>query len=332
MSTFTLQRITLDFARFPLQRLAAASLPLMFVLLWSSGYVVGKLGLAHTGPFMLLTLRFALAALALGLISVLTKAPWPRRWQAWAHLVVVGLLMQGLHFSGVYCGLRLGLSAGVAALLIGTMPLATALGAHAWLGDRIGRWQAVGLMGGMLGVAMVVAGKPLGAGSGGSAGWPAYAAALLGLAGLVLGTLYQKRFCAGMDLRSGSFVQMLVAALMATALAGEVEGFTAQWNGELVFAALWLALVNSIGAFSLLFVMVRRGQAGQVASLFYLIPGASALMGFALLGEHLPPLAIAGFALSALAVCACARRPTADRPPSGLQASNNMLPPRHQST
>lgn len=326
MSTFTLQRLTLGFSRLPLQPLAAASLPLMFILLWSSGYVVGKLGLAHTGPFTLLMLRFGLAAAALGVIAVLTKAPWPRRGREWAHLVVVGLLMQGLHFSGVYYGLRLGLSAGVAALLIGMMPLATALGAHAWLGERIGRWQAVGLFGGVVGVAMVVAGKPLG----GSGGWPAYASTLLGLAGLVLGTLYQKRFCAGMDLRSGSFVQMAVAAVMAAALAGEVEGFAVRWNGELVFAALWLALVNSIGAFTLLFVMVRRGQAGQVASLFYLIPGVSALMGFALLGERLPPLAIAGFVLSALAVCACARRPAVDQRQERLQASNNMLPPRHQ--
>src|SRR6218665_557017 len=109
--------------------LAALSLPLLFIVLWSSGYVAGKLGLPHAGPFTLLTLRFGLAALVLLAIALATGAPWPRRRAEWAHLAVVGLLMQVLHFSGIYYALRMGLSAGVAGLLIGMMPLATALGA-----------------------------------------------------------------------------------------------------------------------------------------------------------------------------------------------------------
>jgi drug/metabolite transporter (DMT)-like permease len=285
-----------------LQRLAHVSLPLTFILLWSTGYVAGKLALPYVGPFTLLVLRFGLAALVLGLVSWATRAPWPTRARDWGHLAVVGLLMQALHFSGVYYGMRLGISAGVAGLLIGMMPLATAVGAHVWLGERLGRWQLLGLAGGVLGVMLVMAGKTTGGTSA-----AAVAVTLLGLLGLVAGTLYQKRFCAGMDLRSGAFVQMAVATLAAAALATPTEGFAVHWHGELVFAVLWLGLVNSIGAFSLLFVMVRRGQAGQVASLFYLIPGVSALMGFALLGERLSPLALAGFVVSALAVLACAR-------------------------
>lgn len=279
---------------------AALSLPLLFILLWSSGYVAGRLGLPHTGPFTLLTLRFGLAALVLLIVALASRAPWPRGARAWGHLAVAGLLMQVLHFSGVYYGLRLGLSAGVAGLLIGLMPLATGVGAHLWLAERLGRWQLLGMAGGLLGVALVVAGKPMHA----AGGWPAYATALLGLLGLVLGTLYQKRFCGGMDLRSGSFVQMAVSTLAVAALAGPTEHFALQWSGELVFAALWLSLVNSIGAFSLMFLMMRRGQASQVSRLFFLIPGASALMGFVLLGERMTLLALAGFAVSALAVLA----------------------------
>ncbi len=281
---------------------AGLSLPLLFIVLWSSGYVAGKLGLPHTGPLTLLTLRFGLAAGVLLIVSLLTGARWPRRGVEWGHLAVVGLLMQVLHFTGIYYGLRWGLSAGVAALLIGMMPLATALGAHLWLAERLSPGQLLGLLGGLAGVGLVVAGKPLGA----AGAWPAYVAALLGLSGLVLGTLYQKRFCSGMDLRTGSCVQMGVAALTVALLAGPSEHFAVQWNGELLFAALWLGLVNSIGAFSLMFQMMRRGQAGQVASLFYLIPGVSALMGFVLLGERLTPLALIGFALSAIAVCVSA--------------------------
>jgi drug/metabolite transporter (DMT)-like permease len=285
-----------------LRAAAAASLPLLFILLWSSGYVAGKLALPHTGPLTLLTLRFGLAAVVLLAVAVATRAPWPRRAREWVHLAVVGLLMQVLHFSCIYFALRAGLSAGVAGLLIGLMPLATALGAHLWLAERITRRQLLALLGGLAGVALVIADKPLGG------VWTAYAVAGLGLLGLVAGTLYQKRFCAHMDLRSGAGVQMAVSALAVAAAAGPAEHFAVDWAPELVGAWLWLGLVNSIGAFSLMFLMIRRGQAGQVARLFFLIPGVSALMGFVLLGERLEPLAMAGFALSALAVCAAAAK------------------------
>ena len=280
-----------------LAALAASSLPLIFILLWSSGYVAGKLALPHTGPMTLLTLRFGLAAVVLLAIALATGAPWPHGARGWGHLAVVGLLMQVLHFSCVYFALQWGLSAGVAGLMIGLMPLATALGAHLWLAERLGAWQMLGLLGGLAGVALVVAGKPL------LGAWPAYAAAGVGLLGLVAGTLYQKRFCAHMDLRSGAGVQMAVSALAVAAVAGPTEGFALDWAPELIASTLWLGLVNSIGAFSLMFIMIRRGQAGQVARLFFLIPGVSALMGFVLLGERLEPLALAGFVLSALAVC-----------------------------
>jgi drug/metabolite transporter (DMT)-like permease len=280
-----------------LASLVASSLPLVFIVLWSSGYVAGKLALPHTGPMTLLTLRFGLAAIVLLAVAFATRAPWPRRRADWGHLAVVGLLMQVLHFSCIYFALQWGLSAGVAGLLIGLMPLATALGAHLLLAERIGTRQTLGLAGGLAGVALVIADKPL------HGAWLAYAAAGLGLLGLVAGTLYQKRYCARMDLRSGSGIQMAVSALAVAVVAGPTEGFAIDWSPELIGSWLWLALVNSIGAFSLMFIMIRRGQAGQVASLFFLIPGVSALMGFVLLGERLEPLALAGFALSAVAVC-----------------------------
>lgn len=281
---------------------AASSLPLLFILLWSSGYVAGKLALPHTGPLTLLTLRFGLAAVVLLTLAAATGAPWPSRARGWGHLAVVGLLMQVLHFSCIYFALQWGLSAGVAGLLIGLMPLATALGAHLWLAERLSRAQMLGLLGGLAGVALVIAGKPL------QGNWAAYGVGGVGLLGLVAGTLYQKRFCAHMDLRSGAGIQMAVSALAVAAVAGPTEGFAADWSFELIGATLWLGLVNSIGAFSLMFIMIRRGQAGQVARLFFLIPGVSALMGFVLLGERLEPLVLAGFGLSALAVCFAAAK------------------------
>jgi len=279
-----------------------ASLPLLFILLWSTGYPAGKLGLAHAGPLTLLSLRFGLAALLLLLVALLTRAPWPRRWQDWGHLAVVGALIQGLHFVGVYEGIHLGLPAGVAALLIGLMPLATAFGARWFLGEQMGGSQLMALLGGLAGVGLVVASRPMH-----GAALASYVAALLGLCGLVLGTLYQKRFCVHMDLRSGASVQMSVAALLVASAAGPVEHFAVEWNAELLGAVLWMAVINAIAAFSLMFMLIRRGQASAVARLFFLIPGVSALMGLVLLGERLSPLAVAGFVVAALAVSGAQR-------------------------
>lgn len=305
MASFTSSLPARSFRPSRLERLAVGlaglSLPLLFILLWSSGYVAGKLALPHTGPLTLLTLRFGLAAVVLLGVAVMTKAPWPKA-RDWGHLAVVALLMQVLHFSAIYFALHHGLSAGVAGLMIGLMPLATALGAHLWLAEKLNGRQALALVGGLAGVALVVGGKPM-AGAGAS-----YALAALGLLGLVAGTLYQKRFCAHMDLRTGSGVQMAVSALAVAAVAQPLEGFVIDWQPELIGAWLWLALVNSIGAFSLMFVMIRRGQAGDVARLFFLVPGMSALMGFVLLGERLEVQALLGFAVSALAVCSAAAK------------------------
>lgn len=297
----------------PATRLAGApfTLPLLFILFWSSGYPMGKLGLLHAGPLSLLSLRFGLAAGLLLLLCLCSGAPWPRRWRDWGHLAVAGLLIQVLHFFGVYQAMHLGLPSGVAALLCGLMPLLTALLGRVWLAERLGPRQGRALALGLAGVGLVVLAKPLqaAAGESGALALQAYGAGLLGLLGLVLGTLYQKRFCAGMDLRSGSFVQMAVAALLMTGLAWRIEGgagagvLQVDWHSaELGWVLLWLAAVNSIGAFSLMFVMVRRGTAARVATLFFLIPGVSTLLGFVLLDERLPALALAGIGLSALAL------------------------------
>lgn len=279
----------------------ASTLPFLFILMWSSGYVVGKLALPHAGPFTLLLLRFALAALVLLAIALVTRAPWPAGWKPAAHLVVVGLLVQALQFSGLYTGLKLGVSAGVSALIVGTMPLFTALGASVFLHETVSGRQWLGLAGGVAGVALVVADRL------GGASLLGLGALVLALAGITLGTLYQKKFCADTDLRTGGFIQLAVASSVALPLAWWVEDFQVVWTPTLLLASSWLSIVNSIGAVSLLFLMMRKGQASQVASLFYLVPGTTALMGFVILDERLGAMTLAGFAVTAAAVHFCTR-------------------------
>jgi len=280
----------------------ALTLPFLFILMWSSGYVVGKLALPFAGPFTLLVLRFGLAALVLLFVALLTRAPWPRQRAHYAHLVV-GLLVQALQFGGLYTGLKLGVSAGVSALIIGAMPLCTAFGAGVFLHERVGVRQWIGLGAGIAGVLLVALGKSV-AWHMGAAG---IGAVLLALAGITLGTLYQKKYCAGLDLRTGGCIQLAVATAVTLPLALGLEGWQVTWTPTLILASGWLSVVNSIGAVSLLFLMMRRGDASRVASLFYLIPGTTALMGFAILGERLGALSIAGFAVTAGAVYLCTR-------------------------
>jgi drug/metabolite transporter (DMT)-like permease len=222
----------------------------------------------------------------------------------WKHIAVVGVLIQALQFSGLYSGMSMGVSAGVSAVIVGLMPILTAIGAVYFLGERVSRTQIVGLVLGLAGVALVVWNK-VHLDGGSLAG---YGAVLLALLGISTGTLYQKKFCSGMDLRTGGFIQLSVATAIVGVIGYLREGLTVNWTPELISSSLWLSLINSIGAISVLFLMVRRGEASRVATLFYLIPSVTALMGFAVLNETLAPLQIAGFLISASGVYLATRK------------------------
>lgn len=279
-------------------------LPTIFIILWSSGYVAGKVGLPYAGPFTLIFLRFSVAALVLLTVALLTRAPWPKTLDQWKHLAVVGVLIQALQFSGLYSGMSMGVSAGVSAVIVGLMPILTAIGAVNFLGERVSRTQVFGLALGLAGVALVVWNK-IHIDGGSVAG---YGAVLLALLGISSGTLYQKKYCTGMDLRTGGFIQLSVATVIVGVIGYLREDLAVHWTPELVGSSLWLSLVNSIGAISVLFLMVRRGEASRVATLFYLIPSVTALMGFAVLHETLAPLQIAGFLISASGVYLATRK------------------------
>jgi drug/metabolite transporter (DMT)-like permease len=219
---------------------------------------------------------------------------------AWVNIGIAGLLMHGLYLGGVFIAIAQGLPAGVTSLVVGLQPLLTALVAAGWLGDRLGGRQWAGLALGFVGVGLVVS-RQLGGVDGGfaSGGLPA---ALLGLAGITAGTLWQKRRCPAFDWRTGLVVQFIPATL-ATALASAgSEPMRIDWTGEFIFALAWLVLVLSLGAVSLLNALIRSGTAVDSASLFYLVPPVTALVAWALFDERLTPLSLAGMALAAAGV------------------------------
>ena len=282
----------------PAALLQEVGIPALFVVLWSTGFIGARLGLPHAGPLTFLALRFGIAAGLLVLVALATRAPWPRRLAEMGHYAAAGLLVHGVYLGGVYLGISLGVEAGVSALIVGLQPLLTAALAGALLGERVSPRQWAGLGLGLLGMALVLTRK-LGQGPGDALGGFACVAALLGI---TAGTLYQKRHCAGMDLRTGSVVQFTAAGLATALLALLFEDNRVAWGGEFVFALLWLVLVLSLGAVSLLYVLIRRGAAAQVASLFFLVPPCTALIAWPLFGETLGPVALIGMALTAVGV------------------------------
>ena len=278
----------------------------VFIVLWSTAWIAGKIGLEFTGPLTLLEIRFSAAALVMLLVALLTGARWPRRWAEYGHLAVAGLLVNGLTLAALYIGINEGVSAGVSALIAGLTPLFTALAAGPLFGERIGAARWAGLTVGLLGVALVVVNKI----SFANDGWEGYAITFLALAAFVVGTLYQKRFCGAIDLRTGNLIQFAVAgaALMVPAL--RFESLRVEWSEALIASSAWLALVNSIAAVSLLYFLLRQGEASRVATLFYLVPPITATMAFAAFHETLSPIAVVGFGLAAAGVYLGAGRRT----------------------
>ncbi|GAC1622386.1 MAG: DMT family transporter [Nevskia sp.] len=267
-----------------------------FVLIWCTGYIAGKVAVAHSGAFTALTLRFAAAAAIFGLLAVLGRAVWPAR-RAALHSAVVGVLQLALQFGGVYGALKLGASAGIAALVIGAMPL-TVSAFSLLLGERIGRVQWLGLAVGFAGVWLVLGDRLVDA----RASVFAILALLLGLIGISCGTLYQKRHGSQLDLRAGLCIQNLAATVLLLPLAFFLEGLHADGSPAFWASTGWIVLVNSVGGFALLFLLIRNGAATQVAALFYLVPAVGAVMGHFALGEELTRLEIIGFVVAAFGV------------------------------
>lgn len=276
----------------------AAPLPLIFIVIWSSGYIGGAIGILYAEPFTMTFLRFALAGMIMLAFAIATKTPMPTDLRQLGHMAVVGFFMQALQFGGLYAGMKHGVPAGQSALIVGLMPVAVGLLAGPVLGETVTWRQWIGLVLGVGGVVFVLAERM----GDGFAAMTGYAFTATALFGITAGTLYQKRFCGGLDLRTTGCVQMLVGAMVMFAAAYGTETMDIDWTAAFVGSVVWLAVMNSIGALMLLLLMIRRGEATKVASLFFLIPPVTQVMASATLGEIPTALAIAGFALAATGV------------------------------
>ncbi|MAF07991.1 MAG: EamA family transporter [Acidiferrobacteraceae bacterium] len=256
------------------------------------------MGLPYAEPATFLAIRFFPVAAILGFAAWVSGAAWPGNWRLAGHITLVGLLVHGVYLGGIYGGISLGVTAGDSALIVGMQPILTAVLAGPMLGERVQLRQWLGFLIGTVGVSLV-SWRYVG---GLDSTLTGIVLCVIAVMGMSLGTIYQKRFCATMNLLSGSCIQFLAAAVMMLVIALTMETRQVEWTGEFIFALGWLVLVLSLGAMTVLWLLVRAKAATQVASLFFLVPPVTALIAWPLFGETLTLKSVSGMALVVLGI------------------------------
>jgi len=280
-----------------LTKVAIAAAPVLFVLLWSSGFIGARYGLPYIEPMTFLTVRMMLVVLIFAAIALIARARWPSGIEI-GHSLVAGALVHGIYLGGVFLAISKGVPTSISALIPGMQPILISTIANRWMGETATRLQWLGLVLGLIGVVLVLHDRNILAASS-TLGWIASFTSLIGIS---LGTLYQKRYCGAIDWRTGNLVQYLGAMVLFGLAAFAFETREIHWTGELVFALTWLVVVLSIAAIGLMYWLIRRWAATGFASLFYLVPAVTALMAFMLFGEKLDALSIAGMVVCAVGV------------------------------
>ena len=281
-----------------------------FVSVWGSGFLATKIGLQHAAPFTFLTLRFAFGVVCLIPIVLLARPRFPETLTELGHVVAAGLLMHAVHLSGSHYTQYLGMSAGITALLLSAQPLITAFIAARWMNEPLARRQWGGILLGLAGVTLVVWHKiDVHEATAGS-----LIAVTVALAGVTAGTLYQRTFCPLVDLRSASLIQFLATLAVVVPLACAVDGMAVRWSWRLAAAIAFLVIGASMLAVSALHMLMRRDQAGRVASLIYLTPLFAVALEWLLFEVAPSALSIAGIAITCAGVGLAVWRPGAAPP------------------
>ena len=291
-------------------RLAIVTAPALFVLLWSTGFIGARYGLPYIEPLTFLAVRMVFAVVIMAGIAFAWGARWPHGNEV-GHSLAAGSLVHGLGLGGVFIAISQGVPAGICALILGLQPIVTSTLANRFMGENVTRLQWVGLALGLVGVLLVLHDRNITL-AGSVLGW---VASFLALIGITLGTLYQKRYCGGIDWRTGNLIQYAGVGILFTFGAFAFETREIHWTSQLIFAMAWLVLVLSVAAVALLYWLIRRSPATGFASLFYLVPAVTAFFAFILFDERLDSISILGMLICAGGVALVSR---------GTSSSSNM--------
>ncbi|MEX0337226.1 DMT family transporter [Vibrio tubiashii] len=281
-------------------------IPFVFVVLWASGFVGARFGLQYAEPATLLSLRMVLNVALFAVLIVFLRRRLPTG-KALLHCAVVGVLIHGLYLGGTYLAIDLGMPAGLSSLLVGLQPILTALILVSFVGQSFKASQWMGLVLGFIGISLVLMGK---------VDWQsethktaAIILCLISLVGITVGTLYQKKFCQGVDMVGSAAVQYFAASLLFIPYAANFESMQVDWSLPFILTMIWLVVVLSCVAILLLLYMVEHGAASSVASVFYLVPPTTAVQAWLMFGESFDGRGVLGFVFAALAVYLVAKAP-----------------------
>lgn len=286
------------------------AMPWVFVLIWSTGFIVARYGMPHSPPMSFLAVRYTLSILCFLPWIWLAGVRWPTSRQQFLHLSITGILMHAGYLGGVWAAVKAGMGSGLSSLIVGLQPVLTAI----WLssmggaGQQPSRRQWVGLVLGFAGLVLVVSRKFTDGGPGDTATWTNLSFAVTALFSITIGTLYQKRYVQPCDVRTANAVQ-LSAALLVTLPLALMEAESMRWNAELAGAMAWSVLGLTLGGSSLLYMLIQRGAAASVTSLMYLVPPCTALIAWVLFAEPITVTTVAGTALTAFGVSLVVRPP-----------------------
>lgn len=279
-------------------RLIGSVVPLVFVLLWSTGFIGAKYALPYIEPYTLLFIRFVISLLVLLVLFAHFKPVLPANWSQRLHLMLSGLLVHGAYLGGVFSAIKLGMPAGVCALLVGLQPLLTAIAMPFIFQRNVPLSHWAGIAAGFVGIALVLGNRLTTAGFGGAA----VIAAIVALLGITVGAIYQKKITAHTNVLSIAFFQYLSATLLFAVGAVIFESGEVVWDLQLILALLWLVFGLSIGAILLLNYLIRKNEAHKVSSLFYLVPPLTALEAYFLFNETLGIINLTGMVIVVIAV------------------------------
>ncbi len=291
-----------------MNRWVAPAAPVVFVLLWSTGFVGARYGLPYAPPFTLLALRMAIAAAALAGIAAVARSAWPRRADAYRQSAVIGVLLHAGYLGGVFYAISIGLPVSVSALVVCLQPVVVAVLAGPALGERLVLRQWLGIALGLIGALLVLVPGLLKQGNPDAYPPAAVVAVLIALGSSAAATLLQKRHGASIAMLPGTSVQYVAAALVLGGLALATEDIAIDWTPAFIGAMTWLIVALSIGAVLIMFWLLRVGTATGVSSLYYLVPPVTLFEAYVLFGERLSPLSLAGFGLATVGVALVRQR------------------------
>ena len=278
-------------------------LKIAFICLWASAFVAAKLGLSDAGPFSMLAIRFVIVSFIFAIIVFLFRAKWPKKSEV-LYIGLVGILLHGFYLGGVFFSITKGTAAGISSLIVSLHPVLTCILAILIIKEDIKVDKWIGIFLGFIGVLIVVWPR-----LGGELPLIGFISCVIALVAISFGTIIQKKYLENMDILGGNTIQAVFAAIFFSILLVFFEEFKFNLSKELIISMTWLILLVSLGAISILMLLIRRGEMSSTASLFFLAPPVSAILGYLVFKEELNASGIIGFIVACTGVWLVNRKP-----------------------